>query len=535
NSNYFEFGGEWLACAFDRDISERRQREEELAASRRMLREVLDTIPVRVFWKDREGRIMGCNRQFARDAGMADPEDAVGLDDFSLAPREEAERYRADDREVMDRCEAKIGFEEPRTTPGGRSIWLRTSKIPLRDERGGVYGILGVYEDITERHLAEAGLRESHERLLAVLNNMDAAIYIADMRSHEILFINEYGARKWGRDLVGRKCWQVLQRQPGPCSFCTNSRLVDADGQPGEVVHWERQSQIDGRWYEMRDCAIRWTDGRLVRMQVATDIADRKLAEQLLAAKNKELEQIVYVASHDLRSPLVNVDGYSRELEFAVEDLHSALVHGGADVDLAGGLRATLPEMVAALRHIRNSTRQMDTLLKGLLKLSRTGRAALQVGPVDMNVLLVQVVAGLEFQVRESGAAVHVGDLPPCLGDEIQLGQVFQNLIGNALKFLDPARPGVVRISGSAEQDRSVYCVEDNGIGIAPEHQNIIFELFHRLDPGRTEGEGLGLTIVRQILGRLDGEIQLESQLGEGSRFRVALPSVRQLERNGQE
>ena len=122
---------------------------------------------------------------------------------------------------------------------------------------------------------------------------------------------------------------------------------------------------------------------------------------------------------------------------------------------------------------------------------------------------------------------LRVGDLPPCQGDPAQLDQVFSNLLGNAIKYLDPGRPGVISVTGRADLDRCVYCVEDNGVGIDPKHQEIIFELFHRLDPHASDGEGLGLTIVRQILGRMDGEVWVESRPGVGSRFYVALPGVR--------
>jgi signal transduction histidine kinase len=239
------------------------------------------------------------------------------------------------------------------------------------------------------------------------------------------------------------------------------------------------------------------------------------------------LEQIVYVASHDLRSPLVNVDGYGRELQYLVEELRTALGETGADELDVNAAKAVLPEMTDALRHIRNSTAQMDALLKGLLRLSRLGRSALCVEALDMNELMARIVSSFEFQIRSAGIALEIGELPSCQGDAVQVAQVFSNLLGNAVKYIDPQRSGLIRISGGAELGRSVYCVEDNGIGIAAEHQNKIFELFHRLNPAETEGEGLGLTIVRQLVGRLGGEIRLESQPGEGSRFFVTLPAAR--------
>jgi signal transduction histidine kinase len=177
-----------------------------------------------------------------------------------------------------------------------------------------------------------------------------------------------------------------------------------------------------------------------------------------------------------------------------------------------------------ALSHIRNSTRQMDGLLKGLLRLSRSGRVSLNITEVDMNDLLTRVISGIGFALKESGGEIQVDQLPPCLGDSIQLTHVFTNLISNSLKYRHPDRQGLIRIRGAIKGARCVYSVEDNGIGIAEEHQENIFQLFHRLDPSRSEGEGLGLTIVRQIIERLNGAVWVESKLGEGSVFFVSLP-----------
>jgi PAS domain S-box-containing protein len=126
---------------------------------------VLDTVPVRVFWKDRESRYLGCNLPFARDAGLDSPDGLLGKNDFDITWREQAELYRADDRKVMETGLSKIGYEEPQTTPKGDRIWLRTSKIPLKDAGGKVIGVLGTYEDITERKRVEESLRRSETLL----------------------------------------------------------------------------------------------------------------------------------------------------------------------------------------------------------------------------------------------------------------------------------------------------------------------------------------------------------------------------------
>ena len=167
------------ALSTARDITESRLAEEvlakshrvlqqtvqELEQSRNMLKLVVESIPVRVFWKDRDLRYLGCNTLFARDAGLSRPEQLLGRDDFAMGWREQAEFYRADDRHVMESGIPKLNFVEPQTTPAGARIWLNTSKVPLHTPSGEAFGVLGVYEDITDRVRAEEERRSLEERL----------------------------------------------------------------------------------------------------------------------------------------------------------------------------------------------------------------------------------------------------------------------------------------------------------------------------------------------------------------------------------
>jgi len=188
--------------------------------------------------------------------------------------------------------------------------------------------------------------------------------------------------------------------------------------------------------------------GQPADMVIIRDITERKQAEQELerlntelARKNRELEQIIYVTSHDLRSPLVNVHGFSKELDYSLKELASAIQSESVPADIREKVASILEEDIPeSMQYIHASISKMDSLLSGLLKLSRLGRAAIKIDKLDMNNLISNVVSNFEFQIKEADVKLEISELPPCEGDIIQINQVFSNLLDNALKFLDPVR-----------------------------------------------------------------------------------------------
>ncbi len=245
-----------------------------------------------------------------------------------------------------------------------------------------------------------------------------------------------------------------------------------------------------------------------------------------LAQKNKELEEILNVTSHDLSSPLVNVEGFSKELEYSLKELKDALELKDVPANINNRVTSIVKgDISESVKYIRSSVKKMNSLLHGLLTFSRLGRLEFDYKIINMNKLILEIKKTFEYQLDETGTHLEISDLPACTGDNAQINQVFSNLIDNALKYFKPERPGIVNISGYTEDGYSIYCVEDNGIGISYEHQERIFELFHQLDPMKGIGEGLGLSIVRKIVERHMGKIWIESELGKGSKFFVSLPS----------
>jgi len=352
--------------------------------------------------------------------------------------------------------------------------------------------------------------------LLSVLVVVAISLYLARSLSRPILHLGRAAAAVEAGDLSVRAP-EGARDELGALGRTFNNMV-------GRVQGWydELNIEVEARTAELS----------LANESLQKEIAERRKAEEAreqtnreLEEKNRDMEQIVYVTSHDLRSPLVNIIGFSREVKRSLSDIRAVTARASLTDEEREAIDAILRDDIdPAMGFVAAGTEKMDRLLAGLLRLSRTGRARLEIVPIDMDRMIGDILATFEFRMKERGVTVLREPLPPCCGDEALLNQVFSNLVDNALKYLDPARPGILKITGKEEEGRAVYCVEDNGIGIPAEHQGKIFEIFHRLRPGESEGEGLGLTIVKKILYRHGGRMWLESEAGKGSKFLVSLP-----------
>lgn len=505
-------------CGISTDITERKHAEKELSISRNMLAYVMDSIPQTIFWKDRNSIYLGCNKLFAQRAGYQHSSDIIGKTDFDLPwNKEESEAYRADDRAVIENYQVKRHIIETQRQIDGTTIWVDTTKIPLTDDTGLVYGILGVYEDISERKLVEEAMRQSEEKFSKAFDKAPILMSITRLQDGTYLEVNDKFCATTGfsrEDAIGKNSVTL-----GLLSPENRQLLLDEVAKKGHVSSIELPLMAkDGK--EIR--AI--ISGELVTinnwpclLSIALDITEqRNLEEQLLQSQKMEgIGQLAGGVAHDFNNILQVIMGYCSLLEMDTK------------------LDEFQQENV---KRITSSAEKAVQLTSGLLAFSR--KQVMNVRNVNLNDI---VQHAQKFLVRIIGEDIqlqsHVHEvILPVSVDSGQIEQVLINLATNARDAMP--KGGVLSIeTGLQEIDSSVKhiygdCVpghyawigvSDTGSGMAEETCKRIFDpFFTTKEVGK--GTGLGLSIVYGIVKQHNGFIDVHSIIGQGTTFRFYIP-----------
>ncbi len=521
--------GQQLLLASIRDITDRKQAEREIRETSHRLSSILDSISDGFFALNEDMIVTYYNS--AAERLLNNPaENVIGKKIFEECfPEAAGSVFEEKYQQALESKEMLI-FEVYFDTPPYEN-WYNVRVYPFED------GISIYFQITTEQKLAQAMIRESEKNYRTLVENLQEGIWRFDQEDRTT-FVNPAMA-----EMLGYEPEEMMNKTPDEFILPSEyEQLIQFTRQIHEGMAVRAESTYlhkEGDWVSMLINAAPSFDeqGNYKGMLAAmTNISERKELEHQreslmrnLELKNKELESIIYVASHDLRSPLVNIQGFSSELVTDFKEMLGIL----AKIEIPLNQRAVLNENLLrnipdSLKYITMSVKKMDILLRGLLKVSRMGRATINLRRVNINQLLEEVIASLQYQINKTDAEVVIQpDMPRCQADYTQLTHVFSNLIDNAVKYLDPSRSGRIEIFGAAEDSMVTYCIRDNGIGISEGHQDRIFEIFHRLDPsGPIQGEGLGLTIVKRIIDRLGGTVTLESEPGQGTSFYITLPTA---------
>jgi len=412
----------------------------------------------------------------------------------------------------------------------GSEVHLSFSLRTIQDSEGKILCTQGMAHDITARIQMEKALKASEEKYRLHVENSFDVLFTLDMQGN-FVYASPAWERHFGFDpsiLVGKPFIPYVHPDDIPLLMDYLQRCLGSGKSLTSPEYRVRHS--DGRWiwFVANGTPFVNSQGEMQYFGVAHDISQERQGKEIVAERSREMERLTYVASHDLRAPLLNIDGFTHLLRSQIEDIRDILATQAIDPVAAEKLKVLFEdEIPSSIGFISAGVAKMDSLIQGLLQVSRVGRLDMKVRSIDMNELLKAVLENFCFQLQEIGAHVTIADLPPCYGDLSNLNQLFANLVGNAIKYRAPGRPLELNIHASTAFDRNCYVIQDNGMGISPTQLESVWNVFYRVDPhSATSGEGLGLSIVRSIATRHQGKAWAESEQGKGSSFFVELPSA---------
>jgi PAS domain S-box-containing protein len=524
-----------------RDVTDRKNAalergalSEQLEHERALFRAVVDNIPSGVVLAEApSGRIIMVNRQlekFLRHSFPSSP---------NIASYPQWEAYHPDGRMLESheyplaralQGEAVQGEELLYCHGAGTREWMRVGAAPIRSRQGGITGAVVTFDDVDAEKRAALALQESELRYRLVARATNEAIWDWDVPRNVITWSGAihtvFGCSQ--EELGTDAAWWGQRLHPEDRETVSTAVAAALDGSAENWCREYRFRKADDTYAVVLDrgFVVRDEQGRARRMIGSMlDVTARRQAEQEirnlnqdlearverrtaeLAAANKELEAFTYSVSHDLRAPLRQIDGFTRILG---EELGPRLE----------------PEHRSYFQFIQDGTRQMGDLVDDLLRLARVGRQAVRWEPAGLNSVVNAALQNLQADVAGREIEWEIGQLPLVECDPVLLRQVFQNLLGNAIKFTGPRERAVIRVGYIGEDGQRVFFVKDNGVGFNMKYAGKLFGVFQRLHCVEDfPGTGVGLAIVQRIIHKHGGRVWAEAELERGSTFYFTLGS----------
>jgi PAS domain S-box-containing protein len=508
-----------FATAIKKPYHELSIANDHLSCTHNVLRHIMDSVPQSIFWKDSNSVYLGCNRNFALRADVAEPDHVIGKTDFDLPwSREQSEGYRADDRQVIETGQAKKHITEALRNADGSVIWLDTSKIPLTDEFGRVVGVLGVFEDVTSRKLADEQLQESLTFNQEIISCAQEGIVVYD-RALRYLIWNPFMETLSGVpavDILGKHPLEVFpfMRETGAMEGLEKALAGEAT-LSAEFPFTVPASGRSG-WTFNTAAPLRNSTGEIIGViRTIRDITRQKVIEDQLRQSQK-LESVGRLAggvAHDFNNKLTVIMGYAQILRKKIDDEQQ---------------KEQLARIIQAAEQSRDITSQ-------LLAFSR--QQAVSPLPFNANMILADLCRSLARLIGEDIGTIFVpgDDLWNVNMDPVQLDQIIMNLVVNARDAMPDGGTITIEtenalveqaLKGHAEACAGEYVritVRDTGTGMNEETRTHIFEpFFTTKELGK--GTGLGLATVYGIVTQNGGFIDVTSTPGEGSDFTLYLP-----------
>jgi len=548
SSQGIEIGGKRYRLTVARDIGERIRVERSLRENRRLLESILNTVPLSIFWKDKDSHFLGCNATFAHTIGWSDPRDIIGKTDFDLPmTAEECEAYRKDDVEVMRTLEPKLRFVEPLTLTDGRSVWLETSKLPLLDDAGKAVGVLGIFEDITERINAVEKLKQSEERFSTLFRLSPEPTLLIDVETREIADANEaFNA------LIGLPHGEIEGRTTLGIGFYADpadrDKIYQIIDQRGKLDPFEFEARrSDGTAFACEASAQTVVIGeRAFLLAMMRDISEAKKIREMMIQTEKMISVggIAAGIAHEINNPLGIV------LQAAQNLVQRTRPDFKKNLDVAAALGLEMNLLAAYMRErkidvfiedIRSAAVRASAIIRHMLDFSRHSESRRKVCDLPAIIDKAVALAGSDYDLKKSYDFKHIkivrdyaDDLPVINCTETEIEQVVLNLLRNAAQALatrQPPQPSPcigITLTSTAQTLR--IKIADNGPGMQPEVQRRVFEPFFTTKPPGV-GTGLGLSVSYFIVTKgHGGKMGVTSKPGEGTVFTIDLPRDAALE-----
>lgn len=509
---------EKLLYAVAHDITDRREDEEKLKSAYAFRKAMGESLVTGIRAIDLEGRIIFVNPAFCRMIGWSEAELLGMRPPFAYWPPEGAAQLRRDlDLTLAGQAPAG-GYEMRIMRRDGHRFDVRMYVSPLIDSESRQIGWMASMNDITEPKRARAELEAAHERFVAVLDGLDTAVHVADVESDAILYANRAFKNLCGFDAVGRNCWQVTTGcHPERADFQADPRRLGLEDVPRELFDGEIRHRLSGRWFHLRDRAIRWVDGRVVRMEIAADVTERREMEEAALRHQERLEQtsrlitlgeMASSLAHELNQPLSAIANYCmgsvnrlKSGDYRQEDILAAMEKASTQAERAGKIVRRTREFVKKSEPVR--------------------------APAALAEIVEEAIGFADIEARKAGVALRVEipeALPPVFADRIMIEQVVLNLVKNGIEAMQAAPTAGRELSVTARKDgggRVEVAVADRGCGLTDEQMERLFEPFFTT---KSEGMGMGLNICRSIIEYHDGRLWAQPNPGGGCVFRFTLP-----------
>jgi PAS domain S-box-containing protein len=495
------------------DITDRKRAERELEETKARLEAIISQMPLgftvieppdgRVVYRNKEVRALFRNELLPDEGEDYEKWQVFHMDGSPVMPEERmVDRSLREGIVIRDQVQMIIRGD-------GSCGYLSTTSAPVRDKEGRIVAAIAMNIDVTDKILAERELKKERERLQQVIESVPVAIMLSDKEGN-IELLNQKVSEIWAG--AAPKAYDMADFELHAGFLPGTDVPVEPEEWPltkvlltGEPVFDEEYDiqRSDGTRGTVIASAIPMKDDNgalLGSLMALTDMSKQRATERELARSNLELQQFAYVVSHDLREPLRMVVSYLGLLEQRYGDKLEKGAREYMDFAVNGGTR-------------------MQQLIDDLLAYSRVNASSKPKEPTDLEKVLARTLTNLDAAVTESGAIITHEPLPMVRADESQMVQLFQNLIGNSIKYRGE-RPPEVHITPKRTGKEWTFSVKDNGIGIEPEYHQRIFEMFQRLHSSeRYEGTGIGLAIAKRIVEKHGGRIWVESEAGKGATF----------------